>query len=29
LYGSLAHFAIVGNLRFGTRQQLLRCTYYA
>ena len=29
LYGSLARFAIVRNLRFGTRQQLLRCIYHA
>src|SRR5437763_11722397 len=29
LYGGLAYFAIVRNLRFGTRQQLLRSTYCA
>ena len=29
LYGGLAYFAIVRNLRFGTKQQLLRSTYCA
>src|SRR5436853_3700206 len=29
LYGGLVYFAIVRNLRFGTRQQLLRSTYCA
>src|ERR1700730_10535191 len=29
LYGGLAYFAIVRNLRFGTRLQLLRSTYCA
>src|SRR6266481_5790716 len=28
LYGGLAYFAIVGNLWFGTRQQLLRPAYF-
>src|SRR3989440_9090912 len=29
LYGGLAYFAIVRNLRFGTRPQILRSTYCA